>query len=233
MYVVWLTQLQAFAVLLGVVGVGIVSYASTQPVTTATQTIKPIVSRAMLGNSLALLGAVSMAAYEVLYKLIATVPDENHAGFRPLASSPEHADEHATHPNEEHDEAAPTEEPLPFGMHAMAMTSGIGLTTFVFLWVMLLVAHLVDFEPLALPPNGETFGWIVMGAICGMIFNGCFSILLSLWGPVLASMSCLLTTVIVQLTDLAFGVPCTWTGLAGCAVIAVSFVCLLPWENKG
>ena len=187
----------------------------------------------MLGNSLALLGAVSMAAYEVLYKLIATVPDENHAGFRPLASSPEHADEHATHPNGEHDEAAPTEEPLPFGMHAMAMTSGIGLTTFVFLWVMLLVAHLVDFEPLALPPNGETFGWIVMGASCGMIFNGCFSILLSLWGPVLASMSCLLTTVIVQLTDLVLGVPCTWTGLAGCAVIAVSFVCLLPWENKG
>ena len=104
--------------------------------------------------------------------------------------------------------------------------------TMLTLWSMLVIADWTGFEPFALPPNWTTVGWIATGASCGVLFNACFSILLSLWGPVLASMSCLLTTVLVQLVDLFLGVPFTWVTLTGCAIIAVSFVGLLPWQNK-
>lgn len=220
-----LTQHHAIAVLLGVVGVVMVAYGSTQPAANATMSVTPIVSRALIGNGMAFLGAVSMAAYEVVYKLIGTVPDLEHAGFRPLAPSEEHAER-------EQDQPPHDDEPLPFGMHAIAMTTGIGLMTMLTLWSMLVIADWTGFEPFALPPNWTTVGWIATGASCGVLFNACFSILLSLWGPVLASMSCLLTTVLVQLVDLFLGVPFTWVTLTGCAIIAVSFVGLLPWQNK-
>lgn len=199
----------------GALGVVMVAYGSTPPSAAALAT-PSLISPPLIGNVLALFGAVTMALYEVVYKLVATVPDTHPDGFRPVASS-----EHALL-NEEN-----PEEPPPFGLHAIAMTSGIGLVTFLVFWIVLVVAHFTGFEPFALPPNATTVGWIVLGAGCGVIFNGCFSILLSLWGPVLASMSCLLTTVLVQLTDVLLGVPFTWVGLAGCAVIATSFSFLL------
>lgn len=211
--------------LLGAVGVGMVAYGSTQPAANATMVVTPIVSRALLGNGMAFLGAVSMAAYEIVYKLIGTVPNDNRAGFQPLASSEENADA------DTQEDTTRSDEPLPFGMHAIAMTSGIGLMTLLVLWIMLFIAQVTEFETFELPRNAVTVGWIALGASCGVIFNGCFSILISLWGPVLASMSCLLTTVLVQLADIMFGVPFTWVTLSGCAIIAISFVCLLPWEN--
>lgn len=221
-----LTQIHVLAVLFGALGVGIVAYASTQPAENASSTTALVVSHNLLGNGLAFLGAVSMAAYEVVYKVIGTVPDANHGMFQPLAHSEEHAEDAERHDASHHEES------LPFGMHAIAMTSGIGVMTLGTLWLVLLVAHLIGFEPFEMPPNWTIAGWIALGAVCGVLFNGCFSILLSLWGPVLASMSCLLTTVFVQFADIALGVPFTWIGLGGCAVIAISFVCLLPWGNK-
>ncbi|WFC99075.1 hypothetical protein MYAM1_001811 [Malassezia yamatoensis] len=213
---------QAIAVALGVVGVAMVAYGSTQPAANATMVVTPVVSHALIGNGMALLGAVTMAAYEILYKLIGTSPEASHAGFQPLASSEEHADlAHTTESQQE--------ETLPFGMHAIAMTSGIGAATMLGLWLMLVIANFTGFETFELPHDQLTIAWICLGVMCGVLFNGCFSILLSLWGPVLASMSCLLTTVLVQLVDLFLGVPFTWITLVGCATITISFVCLLPF----
>lgn len=47
--------------------------------------------------------------------------------------------------------------------------------------------------------------YLFVVAFTGIIFNGCFSILLAIWGPVLASVSCLLTTVLVFAADIMLG----------------------------
>lgn len=215
--------IQVFAVVLGALGVAISAYGSTPP-TVSSLGVKTYMNKALLGNVLALLGAVSMAAYEIMYKKLASVSDTSEVTFEPLANSPEHADETPMR-NEEENES------LPFGLHAIAMTTGIGIVTLLFFWIPLLLAHLYSAETFELPTSTAQVGWIVTGIICGVTFNGCFTILLSLWGPVLASMSCLLTTVLVQLTDMALGVPYTWISFLGSMIIAVSFACLLLWGH--
>ncbi|WFD31057.1 hypothetical protein MSPP1_002088 [Malassezia sp. CBS 17886] len=230
---------QAGAVALGTVGVALVAYSSAAPSVAAAE----VRARAVIGDILALLGAVSMAAYEVKYKQIATIPPH---GFQALAMSPHAAagdalptdaalDDADGRPRESTSLRRPAHEPtldeeLPFGMHAIAIMTGIGAVTLCLVWIPVFVANIYGWETFELPSDARTVTWIAVSVGCGVIFNGCFAILLALWGPVLASMSCLLTTVFVQLTDIALGVPFMWMGLLGCVVIATSFFCLLPGE---
>jgi hypothetical protein len=95
--------------------------------------------------------------------------------------------------------------PLPFGMHPILVTSGIGLVTLCTLWVGIPIAHYLGWERFEAPPNFKTFFFLFFVVFMGIIFNGCFSILLAIWGPVLASVSCLLTTVLVFAADIMLG----------------------------
>ena len=218
------SYLQAVAVLLGVLGVAISAYGgTTQPAIVAGLTGGKVITYALLGDALALVGAISMAAYEIFYKRLTVIPhDESLGSFAPLPSS---ADDDVTHSQQETE----PEGELPFGLHPIAMTTGIGVITFALLWIPLVIIHATGGETLEAPKHVGTFLWIALSVVCGVLFNGCFAILLSLWGPVLASMSCLLTTAIVQLTDVALGIPFSWIGMLGNLIITVSFVCLLPW----
>lgn len=218
------SYLQVVAVLLGIAGVAISAYGgATQPAIMSGLSGGKIITYALLGDALALLGAISMAGYEVLYKRLTVIPhDESLGSFQPVPSE------------EEQDQASPYkgDEPegeLPFGLHPIAMMSGIGVLTLVLFWIPMLFTHLFGFETIELPKNMTTVLWILISVVCGTLFNGGFAILLSLWGPVLASMSCLLTTVLVQLTDVALGIPFTWIGMLGNVIITVSFVCMFPW----
>lgn len=152
--------------------------------------------------------------------------------------------------------------PLPFGLHAIIVTSGIGLVTFTTLWIGIVsllsplarrsepvqkkadfyspelspivhqpIAHMLSLEPFELPHNFRTVLAIVLVVFMGILFNGCFSILLSLWGPVLASVSCLLTTVLVFFADLALGNEFHWISLLGCVSIAAGFGVLVSGGN--
>jgi hypothetical protein len=60
-------------------------------------------------------------------------------------------------------------------------------------------------ERFEFPSNFQTYLYLFIVAFSGIIFNGCFSILLAIWGPVLASVSCLLTTVLVFVADILLG----------------------------
>ncbi|SHO77334.1 Uncharacterized protein MSYG_1675 [Malassezia sympodialis ATCC 42132] len=215
------TYLQAMAVLLGILGVAMSAYGSTtRPAVRAEASSSTLhLSPALYGNALSLLGALSMAGYEVLYKRLTTIPYGSDGSFQRLPEEEDYAEESRIE----------AEQSLPFGVHAMAMMSGIGLATFLLFWFPLFMAHLTGFETFQMPDNWILVTWITISVLCGVIFNGCFAILLSLWGPVLASMSCLLTTVIVQLTDVLLGVPFSWLSMAGNLIITVSFLCLLPW----
>ncbi|WFD25861.1 hypothetical protein MNAN1_000828 [Malassezia nana] len=214
------SYLQAMAVLLGIAGVAMSTYGSAaRPAVQADASSSYSVSPALFGYALSLLGAVSMAGYEVLYKRLTVIPHSTEGAFQPLPSDEAHVD----------DALPETEEALPFGVHAMAMMSGIGLATCFLFWLPILVAHAMGLETLEMPGSWTLIGWIAISILCGVLFNGCFAILLSLWGPVLASMSCLSTTVMVQVTDIILGVPFSWLSVAGNLVITMSFLCMLPW----
>lgn len=220
--------LEVLGVLLGVVGVSIATAggAADTDVDSASVSAGGLISPTLMGDALALLGAVSMAGYEVLYKRLTVIPSAENGTFLPLPSADTTVYESVS-ADQHHDDEA--EEPAAFGLHALAMMSGIGFFTWTLLWVPLLVAHWTNFEPFRLPPTGTAYAWIALSVTCGMLFNGCFAILLSLWGPVLASMSCLLTTVLVQLTDIVLGIHFSWLSITGNVIIAIGFLCLLPW----
>lgn len=215
------SYLQAVAVLLGILGVTMSAYGSTTlPSVQAEASGRTFyLSPALCGNALSLLGAISMAGYEVLYKRLTVIPHGTDGSFQPLPSD-ETLDDEAS---------AETEEVLPFGVHAMAVMSDIGVATCLLFWLPILVAHFTGFETFEIPTDAVLLAWIMVSILCGVLFNCCFAILLSLWGPVLASMSCLLSTVMVQLTDILLGVPYTWFSMAGNLIITMSFLCLLPW----
>ncbi|EPQ27258.1 uncharacterized protein PFL1_05181 [Pseudozyma flocculosa PF-1] len=123
--------------------------------------------------------------------------------------------------------------PLPFGLHANLMTSGIGLVTLCCLWLGLPAAHYLGWERFELPPNLWTVFSIGVVVTCGIFFNAAFMILLSLWGPVLASVSCLLTTVLVEIADVLLGRELKLASVLGCALVAAGFGVLVGGGREG
>ncbi|SPO31255.1 uncharacterized protein UTRI_05936_B [Ustilago trichophora] len=124
-----------------------------------------------------------------------------------------------------HDPSIPP--PLPFGLHANVMTAGIGLTTFTTFWIGIIIANQLGWEPFELPHNLRTCVAIAMVVLCGIFFNAAFMILLSLWGPVLASVSCLMTTILVEIADVLLGHKLKWISVLGCTLIGAGFAVLV------
>lgn len=117
--------------------------------------------------------------------------------------------------------------PLPFGLHANIMTAGIGLTTLSTFWIGIPIANALGWEPFELPHNLWTCFALMMVVICGVFFNAAFMILLSLWGPVLASVSCLMTTILVEFADVLLGHKLKWVSVLGCTFIGAGFAVLV------
>lgn len=128
-----------------------------------------------------------------------------------------------------HDSSIPP--PLPFGLHANIMTAGIGLTTLTTFWIGIIIANQLGWEPFELPHNLRTYVSIGMVVLCGIFFNAAFMILLSLWGPVLASVSCLMTTVLVEIADVLLGHKLKWISVLGCALIGAGFAVLVGGDS--
>lgn len=128
-------------------------------------------SRPIFGDGLALLGAVSMAAYETIYRILATFDEGSTEGYAPLAEQPQ--SEQAVH--ESYGASDTSYSPLPFGLFAIAMTSGIGLMTSLLFWAPLLAAHVLGWESLGLPSDLSTLFVILLSVVCGVTFNGAFS----------------------------------------------------------
>lgn len=121
--------------------------------------------------------------------------------------------------------------PMPFGLHPIIITSGIGFVTLCTLWIGLPIANWLGWESFSMPSNFKTYAYLLLVAMSGIIFNGCFSILLALWGPVLASVSCLLTTVLVFGADLLLGHDFKWISMLGCLSIIAGFGVLVSGDG--
>ncbi|KAE8234103.1 hypothetical protein CF326_g858 [Tilletia indica] len=123
--------------------------------------------------------------------------------------------------------------PLPFGLHATVMTSGIGYITLLFLWIGVVVGHWTGLEPFELPPNLKVVAALAGVGLLGVVFNGTFTLLLALWGPVLASVSIIGATVLVEIADIVvLGHPLRLTSVIGCALIVGGFVALVAGTEE-
>ncbi|POY76473.1 hypothetical protein BMF94_0674 [Rhodotorula taiwanensis] len=120
-------------------------------------------------------------------------------------------------------------------LYSNAITSLIGLCTLGLLWIPIPLLHWVGWEDFEVPPAGA--GLAMVGIVLGgIVFNGGFMVLLSLWGPVTASVANLLTLLLVSLCDALFvpsAPPMTTSTLAGGGMIVCAFAVLIVAEMKG
>ncbi|KAG9100573.1 hypothetical protein FRC06_003952 [Ceratobasidium sp. 370] len=178
-------------------------------------------SAAFLGNILTLISAISYALYQVAYKKYA-VPDEH----RGEAYEPLRADETETGPRNGPGDS----DQLPFGLFANFITSTVGLATLGALWVPMAVMHWAGEGKFELPADGWTTMCVAAIAVSGLTFNAGFMILLSLWGPIVASVGNLLTIVLVMIADVLISrslSTITLWSLLGSGLIILGFAILV------
>ncbi|CAE6531764.1 unnamed protein product [Rhizoctonia solani] len=203
------------AVLLACVGVFVTVYGSAEETSSG--------SNPFLGSSLALVSAVLYALYQVAYKKWA-VPSVA------VASTCE----------DDEDEAVPLAggtgvlagQPLPFGLFANFVTSTAGLATLGVLWIPMVFSNWFGEGGYQLPGGMWTWTCVGLIALSGLVFNAGFMILLSLWGPIVASVGNLLTIVLVMLADVIISRDLsviTFWSLIGSGLIIFGFG-ILVWE---
>lgn len=73
-----------------------------------------------------------------------------------------------------------------FLLYSNLITSLIGLMTFTFLWIPIPLLDYIGWETWEGFPPKEAAGALVGIIIGGVLFNGCFMVLLSVLGPVVA-----------------------------------------------
>lgn len=137
----------------------------------------------LFGNLLTLGASVGYGLYQVLYKAHAvpsgeTIEDES--GWRRLSISSQTVED-AFPPSEDiglkHDDLEDAIYPPPFGLYANMLTSGMGLLTFLVLWIPLPVMHFLGVEPFYLPANALTTFTVVGIAMSGVMFYMTFMVL--------------------------------------------------------
>lgn len=123
---------------------------------------------------------------------------------------------------------------ITFLLHSNLFTSLIGLFTLLLLWIPIPILHFTSLEPFVFPPTPTLLP--ILGVIlAGVIFNSGFMILLSLWGPVIASVGNLCTLVLVAVVDmLVGGVSLSRWTMGGSGLVVMAFG-MLVWEagSKG
>ncbi|KAG0329791.1 hypothetical protein BG004_002268 [Podila humilis] len=98
---------------------------------------------------------------------------------------------------------------------ANTMTGCMGLVTLLMLWFPLPILHFAKHEIFELPTRNE-FLVVLMIATLGLVYNGCFMIVMSLTSPVFAAVGVMATIPLVALTDWAvFGEKIGWGNIVG------------------
>lgn len=125
----------------------------------------------LLGNLLTLVASFGYGLYQVLYKIYAALPSDPEAAELLYEQIPE--DEEALDPA-----AADADMvyPPPFGFHPNLLTSMLGFSTLVLLWIPIPFLHWSEAELFRLPPDFATFISIVGIALSGVVFNAGFMV---------------------------------------------------------
>jgi hypothetical protein len=219
-----------------------------------------------LGDLLTLLASILYAALQVFYKRYISLPGDpsessspRHSRressplvpYRSLAteerpSSTEPEDSQETTQEIEREiadieayegrNATITSDSLPFGLFANAVTSLVGILTFLLFWLFPLflsqTAPSLSLTASSQPqPSIEIYVTIASIAISGLVYNAAYMIVLGIWGPVLSSVGNLLTIVLMLIIETLFMDVQAPTGLSlvGCLLIGGGFGVLL-WD---
>ncbi|GAA5973664.1 hypothetical protein JCM21900_005107 [Sporobolomyces salmonicolor] len=129
----------------------------------------------------------------------------------------------------------PAISPTVFLLYSNLVTSLIGVATLLFLWIPIPLLDYVGWEEWEGPPPRDAWGPLVGIIAGGVVFNGCFMLLISLWGPVVASVANLLSLILVAVSDALFvpsAPPLTASSLVGGSMIVCAFAGLI-WGEYG
>ncbi|KAF9131888.1 hypothetical protein BGW39_001192 [Mortierella sp. 14UC] len=125
--------------------------------------------------------------------------------------------------------ASPKVTPVTF---ANTMTGLMGVVTLTMLWVPIPLFHWMGHEIMELPTLKE-FLSILMIATLGLIYNGCFMIVVSQTSPVFAAVGVMATIPLVALTDwLLFNESVGWGNIVGGLSILAGFAILVRENRK-
>lgn len=124
----------------------------------------------LIGDLLTLVASVVYGIYQVLYKIYAALPDRlepipTDAAYEPIVDP---VDDPAETPVFDRQEMV---YPPPFGLYANALTSAIGVCTFVLLWMPIPILHYYGLETFRLPADIQTVSVIAGIALSGVAFN--------------------------------------------------------------
>ncbi|KAF9152196.1 hypothetical protein BG015_005651 [Linnemannia schmuckeri] len=125
--------------------------------------------------------------------------------------------------------ASPKVTPVTF---ANTLTGLMGVVTLTMLWVPIPLFHWIGHEIMELPTWKE-FLSILMIATLGLIYNGCFMIVVSMTSPVFAAVGVMATIPLVALTDWAlFHETIGWGNIVGGLSILAGFAILVRENRK-
>ncbi|KAG0290529.1 hypothetical protein BGZ96_005992 [Linnemannia gamsii] len=125
--------------------------------------------------------------------------------------------------------ASPKVTPVIF---ANTLTGLMGVVTLTMLWFPIPLFHWIGHEIMELP-TGMEFLSILMIATLGLIYNGCFMIVVSMTSPVFAAVGVMATIPLVALTDWAiFHEPIGWGNIVGGLSILAGFAILVRENRK-
>lgn len=115
---------------------------------------------------------------------------------------------------------------------ANTLTGLMGVVTLTMLWVPIPLFHWIGHEIMELPTWKE-FLSILMIATLGLIYNGCFMIVVSMTSPVFAAVGVMATIPLVALTDWAlFHETIGWGNIVGGLSILAGFAILVRENRK-
>ncbi|RHZ79028.1 hypothetical protein Glove_152g16 [Diversispora epigaea] len=120
--------------------------------------------------------------------------------------------------------------PTPSILFSNTLTGFMGLTSLLLLWIPLPILHFTGIEKFELP-NLYTFGFILLIALMGVMFNANFMMVISFTSPLFAAIGTMLTIPLVAIVDVwVTGVPLGMNTIIGSFCILIGFV-LLSWSN--
>lgn len=115
---------------------------------------------------------------------------------------------------------------------ANTLTGLMGVVTFTMLWIPIPLLHWTGHEIFELPTLRQ-FSSILLVAAMGLIYNGCFMIVVSQTSPVFAAVGIMATIPLVALTDwILFSQAVGWGNIVGGLSILVGFGILVRENQK-
>ncbi|KAI9250901.1 hypothetical protein BDA99DRAFT_522178 [Phascolomyces articulosus] len=116
--------------------------------------------------------------------------------------------------------------PRPTVLFANAVTTGIGITTFLLLWIPIPIFHWIGHETFE-APDLRTFTYMLGIASMSVVYNATFMCVIALVNPVFAAVGVMLTVPAVAITDVfVTGIMTPPSTIVGSILILIGFYIL-------